>query len=261
MPRQARIKSYTGIYHIMIRGINKEKIFKNSTYKNKVIEIIREIKKELEFDLIAYCVMDNHMHLLLKADEESLIIIMKKINIKYAMYYNKLEKRYGHVFQDRFKSEAVEDNNYLLGALRYIHNNPIKAGMINNIKGYKWSSAIEYLNKEEDLVSEKYLNEFLGLFKDKEDFIKFHNQDDNILYIDTKEEEAEQLSNIVNHVIENFINKYELENQTQIDSKKREELAKILVNLDLITYRDIAELCNISYNKVVSIGQEIKGKK
>ena len=97
MPRQARIKSSKGIYHIMKMGINKEKNFKNSTYKYKVIEIIREIRKELEFDIISYCVMDNHMHILLKVDEENLII-MKKINIKYAMYYNKIEKRYGNVF-------------------------------------------------------------------------------------------------------------------------------------------------------------------
>ena len=88
----------------------------------------------------------------------------------------------------------------------------------------------EYLRKKEDLVAEKYLNILLGLFKDKEDFIIFHNQDNNILYIDTKEEEAEQLSSIVNHAIENFINKNELENQTQIDSEKREELAKILID-------------------------------
>ncbi|QSX05640.1 hypothetical protein JYG23_13370 [Sedimentibacter sp. zth1] len=101
MPRQARIKSATGIYHIMIRGINKEKIFMSSIHKNKILEIV------------------------------------KKINVKYAMYYNKVEKRYGHVFQDRFKSEAVEDDNYLIGVLRCIHNNPVKAGIVKNIEEYK----------------------------------------------------------------------------------------------------------------------------
>ena len=94
MPRQARIKSSTGIYHIMIRGINKEQIFNSGVLKNKVIEIIKSIREDIEFDVIAYCIMDNHLHLLIKAEEDKLETLMKKLNVKYAMHYNKIEKRY-----------------------------------------------------------------------------------------------------------------------------------------------------------------------
>ncbi|QSX05664.1 transposase [Sedimentibacter sp. zth1] len=156
----------------------------SSIHKNKVLEIVKEIREELEFYVIAYCIMDNHMHLLIKIDEEKLGTLMKKINVKYAMYYNKVEKRYGHVFQDGFKSEAVEDVNYLIGVLRYIHNNPVKAGIVKNIEEYKWNSVSEYI--------------------------------------------------------------------------KKEELAEILLKLDIISYRDIANICNLSYYKVADIGKGIK---
>jgi len=173
--RQARIISNSGIYHIMIRGINKEKIFKNEIYKTKILEIIKEIKDEIEFFIIAYCIMDNHMHLLIQADEDNLATVMKKINVKYAMYYNRLEKRYGYVFQGRFRSEAVEDDRYMLGVIRYIHNNPVKAKISKNISEYKWSSAKDYLNENTDIINDNYPNEVLRLFNNKNEFMQFHN--------------------------------------------------------------------------------------
>jgi len=260
MPRQARMKSTTGIYHIMIRGINKEKIFSKSAYKNKMLEIIREIRENLEFYIIGYCIMDNHLHLLIKVDEDKLDILMKKMNIKYAMYYNKTEKRYGHVFQDRFRSEAVEDDNYLLGALVYIHMNPVKAGMIKEIIEYEWSSAREYINQDSNIVTYKYLNEILGLFKSKEEFIRTHKQDDCNLYIDTKEEETEYIQNIINCTIEKFVNENKIMHQSMVIEDKKEELAEILLKLDIISYRDIAGLCNLSFYKVTDIAKSIKSK-
>ena len=100
MPRQARVKSSADIYHIMIRGINKEQIFKEERHKMKVLNTLDDIKEEVEFTLISYCIMDNHLHLLVKVKDDNLEIFMKKLNIKYAIYYNTIEKRYGHVFQD-----------------------------------------------------------------------------------------------------------------------------------------------------------------
>ena len=146
MARQARIKSSSGIYHVMIRGINKEKVFLNDFYKAKLIKIIKEIKEEIEFSIIAYCIMDNHFHLLVKDNDDYLAVIMKEVCVKYAMFYNKLQDRYGYVFQNRFRSEAVENERYLLGVLRYIHNNPIKASITKSLYDYKWSSFNDYIN-------------------------------------------------------------------------------------------------------------------
>ncbi|MBP1926363.1 REP element-mobilizing transposase RayT [Sedimentibacter acidaminivorans] len=258
MPRQARIKSSTGIYHIMIRGINKERIFSRVVHKNKIIEIIKNIRDDIEFDVIAYCIMDNHLHLLIKADEDKLETLMKKLNIKYAIYYNKIEKRYGHVFQDRFRSEAVESDKYLLGALRYIHNNPVKAGLTKNILDYPWSSAKDYSNMYSEIVIDKYIKEIANLFRNENEFLSFHSINDDNLYIDTKEEESENTRNIVNNLIEKFVIEYGIIDQSQTTIDKREELAEKLIKLNIISYREIAEICNLSFYKVSEIGKKLK---
>ncbi|MGB4439332.1 MAG: transposase [Sedimentibacter sp.] len=260
MPRQARIKSSTGIYHIMIRGINKEQIFNRVVHKNKVIEIIKNIREDMEFDVIAYCIMDNHLHLLIKAEEDKLEILMKKLNIKYAMHYNKIEKRYGHVFQDRFKSEAVENDKYLLGALRYIHNNPVKAGITKNISDYSWSSAKDYINMHSEIITDKYLKEISDLFRNKNEFVAFHSINDDNLYIDTKEEESENIRNIVNSLIEKFVIEHGITDQSQATIDKKEELAEKLMKLNIISYREIAEYCNLSFYKVADISKKLKAE-
>jgi REP element-mobilizing transposase RayT len=258
MPRQARIKSSTDIYHIMIRGINKEQIFKKETYKMKVLNILYDIKEEVEFTIISYCIMDNHLHLLVKAREENLEIFMKKLNIKFAIYYNKIEKRYGHVFQDRYKSEAVEDDGYLLGALRYIHNNPVKARITKNILDYPWSGAKDYIVMESNLIPNEYLNKIMSLFSNVDEFKKFHVLTDDNVYIDTKEEETENINNITNSTIEKFINGKGILDQNQITLEQKEELAGILLKKNIIPHREIAALCNLSLYKVTSINNKKK---
>lgn len=165
----------------MIRGINKEKVFRTERYKLKFLEFLKEIKEEIKFSIISYCIMDNHVHLLIHASDDNLAIVMEKINVKYAMYYNRLEKRYGYVFQGRFRSEAVEDDRYMLGVIRYIHNNPIKAHLSKNISEHHWSSANDYINNITNIINENYMSEILELFDNKNDFIQFHNlYDDNL---------------------------------------------------------------------------------
>lgn len=257
MPRQARVKSNSGIYHIMTRGINKEQIFKTNIHKKTVIDIVNEIMTDIDFSIIAYCIMDNHLHLLLEINDDNLEILMKRLNIKYAMHYNKVEKRYGHVFQDRFKSEAVEDDKYMLGALRYIHNNPVKAGMVNNILDYKWSSANDYFYSKCGVVSEKYLKEILHMFKDKNEFLAFHNKDDQNVYVDTKEEESKKISDITNSLIAEFIIENKLNAKSKFNLKEKEELAKKLLKANVISLREVSELCSLSYYRVIEIKNEM----
>jgi len=260
MPRQARTISNSGIYHIMIRGINKEQIFKNETYKMKMKEIIKEIIEEVEFYVIAYCIMDNHMHLLIEAEVNALTKAMKKLNVKYAMYYNYSEKRYGHVFQDRFRSEAVEDDEYMLGVLRYIHNNPVKAKIADNILKYSWSSANDYATQNSDIINIKYLKEIFNMFKNKDEFIKFHYIEDDNLYIDTKEEKEENIQSIISKLIENHMNENQIVDQQQVTLDQKEELAKKLLSVDIISYREIAELCSLTVSRVSEIKNKIKEK-
>lgn len=149
MPRQARKKSASGIYHIMMRGINRQIIFNDNEDYLKFIHTLQKYKEKSEYEIYAYCLMGNHVHLLLKVGPEPLEQIMRRICGSYVYWYNAKYQRIGYLFQDRFKSEAVEDDSYFLTVLRYIHQNPVKAGLVNNIEQYQWSSMVDYRNKTE----------------------------------------------------------------------------------------------------------------
>ena len=258
MARHARIKSSTGIYHVMIRGINKEKVFIKDIHKTKLLEIINDIKREIEFSIIAYCIMDNHLHLLVKDKDDNLAVVMKKLSVKYAMFYNKVQDRYGYVFQNRFKSEAVENENYLLYVIRYIHNNPVKANITKNLLDYKWSSINDYINDSNKILCDVYKNMVLEYFKTKNEFIKFHSIYDTNLYIDTIEEEQENINNIVQYMIDKYTIKNGITESKEFTQNHRENLAISIINLHMITLNEVAGLCNLSLNKVKELNKSIK---
>ena len=149
MPRAPRMKSESGIYHVMLRGINKENIFLNDVDKQRIIEIIKKYKQACKFELYAYCVMSNHIHLLIKeTDNNPIDNIIKRIACSYVTWYNERYRRVGHLFQDRFRSEPVNDDQYFLTVLRYIHQNPVKVGLDE----FKWSSLNNYKQKNKTFV-------------------------------------------------------------------------------------------------------------
>lgn len=145
MPRIARKKSKSGIYHVMLRGINKQLIFEEEEDCEKYLQVLELCQEKGTFKLKAYCLMGNHLHLLIQEENESLEQIFKRIGVRYVYWYNIKYNRTGHLFQDRFKSEPVDDDSYFLTVLRYIHQNPMKAGMCEEGLQYKWSSYQDYL--------------------------------------------------------------------------------------------------------------------
>ena len=173
MPRVAREKSVTGIYHIMVRGIDKRNIFLSDSDYYKFLECIEKAKGKSEFLLLAYCLMTNHVHLLIKEGNEEIGDTVRRINVAYAQYHNKKHGRTGHLFQNRYKSEAVNDDNYLLVVMRYIHQNPIKAGIGKNIEDYKWSSYKRCLMDQKSIVDREIS---LGYYSSIGEFIKFNNE-------------------------------------------------------------------------------------
>ena len=128
MPRTARTKSESGIYHVMLRGINQQVIFKDEEDNRKFLEVLNDCKAVSGYKLFAYCLMGNHIHLLIKVEKEDLEQIFKRIGGRFVYWYNGKYSRGGHLFQDRYKSEPVETDEYFLAVLRYIHQNPVKAG-------------------------------------------------------------------------------------------------------------------------------------
>ncbi|MBW6464335.1 MAG: transposase [Firmicutes bacterium] len=187
MPRKARQKSESGIYHIITRGVNRQAIFEDDDDRQQYYMVLAKAKDKSPFELYAYCFMDNHVHLLIREGAENVSDVMRRIGSSYVYRYNKKYDRVGYLFQDRYRSEPVCDDQYFMTVLRYIHNNPLKAGIVKSIEDYKWSSFDDYLKDRGITDTEFALNMFA---KNKEKalnlFDKFHQEinDDQCLDID-----------------------------------------------------------------------------
>ena len=165
MPRQGRIQSGTGVYHVMMRGINRQQIFESEEDNRHMLYILSNLHLQYSPDgtplssptcsIYAYCLMGNHFHLLIQERAWTIGEIIKSLASSYVYYFNKKYQRIGHLFQDRFKSEPVNDMSYFVTLLRYIHQNPVKAGIVSDAKDYPWSSWREYLcpDKEENICN------------------------------------------------------------------------------------------------------------
>ena len=144
MPRTARKISKTGFYHIIIRGVNKTEIFVDDEDRKTFLHLLKYYSIGLNCKVYAYCLMDNHVHLLIEDKELKIGELMKNITCVYAGEFNKKYGRVGHLFQDRFKSQNIENQTYLLRLIRYIHRNPEKAGICKT-ENYRWSSYSEVI--------------------------------------------------------------------------------------------------------------------
>jgi putative transposase len=144
MGRPWREEYHGGIYHVIARGNNKEYIFKESIDKGYFIKQLKQTTEGMNYRIFGYILMDNHYHILIQTIDKKLQEIMHQINNKYSKYFNAKYKRVGHVFQGRYKATLVQDERYLIWVLRYIHQNPVQAGICRTVNGYKWSSDIFY---------------------------------------------------------------------------------------------------------------------
>ena len=141
MPRIARNTSKATYYHVMCQGINREIIFGQPVDIKYYIRKMYELKDECEITIVAYCVMSNHIHMLLNTPKtENLSKYMQRLNTIYSIYYNKKYERVGYVFRDRFKAEAINDERYLNNCIKYIYDNPVKAGICIHPSQYKFSN-------------------------------------------------------------------------------------------------------------------------
>lgn len=145
MSRKARKTSCTGVYHVVIRGMDRQRLFEDDKDYYKYLDLLAAYKKKCDFKVFAYCLMGNHVHLLLYCTTMPIGEIMHFVSTKYACWFNEKYERVGHLQQDRFYSEVVETEEYFCAAFRYIHHNPLKAKLENAVgESYKWSSFREY---------------------------------------------------------------------------------------------------------------------
>jgi len=226
LPRIARKYSEIKVYHTTIRGNDKQNIFFDEQDRYKFMDIIKETKEKYNYDIYSYCLMDNHVHLVIYDKEYKLSKIMQSIQISYAIYFNIKYDRVGHLFQDRFFSSKVEDREYLKIVCRYIHQNPQKAG-IAKTEEYKWSSYKEYIGKPKIINNKLLLSIFSEDFETaKEEFIKFHN-------INSDSNKEEEIKNII---------EFEL-----CEKMSDEEIEKHIC--ELLGIQNISEI--LKYNRVI----------
>ncbi len=253
MARKAREKSSSGIYHIMIRGINRQDLFEDDEDRQRFIATLALYKEKSEYRIFGYCLMSNHVHLILKEEKEPISIVMKRISSSYVFYYNSKYDRCGHLFQERFKSEAIENDSYFLTVLRYVHQNPVKANMVKNLKEYKWSSYNEYVNISKITDTDFALKMFS---EDKayaiNRFISFNNEqnDDKCLeYMENKRINDTEAREIIEDIVK-------IKNISAIQSfekEKRDEVIKKIKEVEGMSIRQIARITGLSYNTVLKL--------
>lgn len=244
MPRQARKKSGSGVYHIMLRGINKQVIFEDEEDNIKFLETLKNYKAISGYRVFAYCLMSNHIHLLLKVEKEDLDLIVKRIAGSYVYWYNWKYKRRGHLFQDRFKSEPIEDDAYFLTVLRYVHQNPIKAGLCKSVEDYKFSSYTEYIN-DASLVDTEFCYNIIS----KDNFINYNKEICIDTCLDVEENEFRLTDEEAKAIIQKVSNCRNVADFQKLPFDKRDECLKILRKKEL-SIRQISRLTGVSFNVV-----------
>lgn len=149
MPRHPRETSQSGIYHITSRGSGRRILFEDDIDKHRYLTKLRDLSRKRDIKLLAWCLMDNHVHLIVECDKDSLSEMMRQLNTSYASWFNGRHAHIGAVFQGRFSSTPIESDAHLLEAVRYIHLNPKDLG-ISNPLAYRWSSYASYLGERSD---------------------------------------------------------------------------------------------------------------
>lgn len=166
MARRPRIEIEGGLYHVITRGNNRQTIFETRDDYRKIVSLIAQQKTKLSFYLYAYCLMPNHVHLLLERREDPISRLMHRVLTGYSQYFNRRHRRTGHLLQGRYKAYLCESDQYLGELVRYIHLNPVRAGLVRRPEDYPYSSHRIYLGLEESgLVDAEPVLRYFGANK------------------------------------------------------------------------------------------------
>jgi REP element-mobilizing transposase RayT len=147
MARPLRVEYPGAFYHVISRGNNQEKIYRNDRDREKFLEYLEKAVERFSIIIHSYCLMGNHYHLLVETPEANLSLVMQWINVSYATYFNRKRGRYGHLFQGRFRAILIDADEYLKHLSRYIHLNPVRAKMVSLPAEYQWSSYGAFIGK------------------------------------------------------------------------------------------------------------------
>lgn len=259
MPRQNRKYSYSKTYHIIIKGNDDQDIFYDDKDREFFLKRILKTKKLFNYDIYAYCLMSNHVHMVIKIQNDFLSKAIQSLTASYAQYFNKKYKRKGPFVQNRFKSKNVENQKYFLEVCRYVHRNPEKS-YIAKTEDYKWSSYKEYIGKER-LINKKILLHYYN--DDLNEFIKYTKNISDIEELNTFAE-YEMIGKLTDEQLTRIImKKFDIDNVEDIaeffrDKSKSEEkrCLKEVKNILGTNITQVARVTRIGRKKIEKIWNE-----
>ena len=252
MPRISRNSMTSKYIHVITQGIKKEHIFQKNEYKKEYRNLLNKIVEKCNFTkILAYCIMDNHAHLLIYTDEiDELSKIMSRVNTSYGIFYNKQNNRVGYVFRNRYYTQEIVDEKHLFNTLVYIHKNPVKAKMVEIESDYKYSSYNSYVRNKvsKDIVklifnTDNYINQFY--------FIHKNFSEENIIDIKEEQEKSEQK---MKNIIIQFCNEYNY----NLDYIKKDNYLLMLLIKEIksrcdATNKMISEYIKIGKNRISNL--------
>lgn len=222
MPRISRKSLEASFFHVITQGVNREYIFNKEEYRKKYLYLMNKYKEENHISILAYCIMNNHAHLLIHIENiESMSKFMHSINGIFSQYYNRCEDRVGIVFRNRYVSEPIYEERYLANCINYIHMNPVKANLVKKCEEHEYSSYIEFKNNKDQILMDIFGKDYVELID---------NTDEGMLFYEIDSDKRE--------VIEYAIKKFEmLENDSLNNILKNRKRLKSLVKFLKVNYK------------------------
>lgn len=251
MSRLKREISISKVYHVIIRGINKQDIFIDKQDYLKFIKEVERTKEKYKYEIYAYSFMNDHVHFVIYDKNDNISIVIQSLNVSYSSYFNKKYERTGHLFENRFKSKAIENEGYLKNVVRYIHKNPGNAGL----KRYEWTSYNEYLYKEK-LINKDIVIKIFGEDKDSSinNFKYFHK---NYSKYQDYDKEYELLTRISDEeaieIIKNIIKEENPLKIQQYDKIKKEKVVMKILKIEGITKEQMSRIIGINRKTIRNI--------
>lgn len=242
---------FGNFYHVMSQGINKEPIFQTNLYKEKYKKIIKEKLENSNVNIISYSIMSNHVHLLFNSENISNISkFMQKVNTAYSIFYNRNNKRVGYVFRNRFLSKSIMNMPQLFVCIKYIHSNPVEAGITQEYSAYEYSSYNEFFGKKE-IINDGCVEKLFSTREEYRDyFYKIHNS--------VEEDSAANVIDKINNYIVEIQKKYNIDIKQVKNNKKL--LRKILQDMEgsALTTRTLAEIYDVSKSTISNYRKQVK---
>ena len=251
--RAQRKKSNTNVYHVIIRGINRQDIFLDNQDFRKFLKEVKRTKELYKYKVYAYALMPNHVHFIIHDTMENLSTIMQSLNVSYSYYFNQKYERIGHLFENRFKSKNIEDVSYLKNVIRYIHKNPENAGITNN---YPWVSYYEYVENKDEITDKNFIMKLFDY--NISNFKIFHenynkNQDlGNSYELISKIEDEEAIK-----LMKEIANEENLVKIQNYDNDRKYNVIKKFIQIEGIKKVQIARILGISRKTIEKIGKRM----